>query len=216
VAAPIPEIPPSVNQSVSTKETAKSLPKQGNFKARVPVLELTADEKAEFERKFTEKIEPAIEAWCKTYAGHTPVQAQDITADKLREISPGSSFQGYAFVINGTTLDVCDDHGSVYVDYLLAPTARELYQLPNNPAPPVEPAVGKEEILRLLKEDSGTDFPPDQIAIRPTSYACAMNGGVFVDVGEGVHRPYYPLTKFSMVFGPDGNLAFYGRSLRPN
>lgn len=201
--------------SESVVQSNKTAPAQGRLKARLPVTEMTAAEKADFEQKFTANIRPAIALWCKTYAGHTALRVEDVTPDNLREISPGTGFQGYAFVIDGTTMDVCNDHGSFYVDYIMAPSAKQLMELPGNSTPPLDPAVSKQEILRLLEQDSGMDFPSDEIAIRPTSHACAMNGGVFVDVGQGVNQPFFPLTKFSMVFDPTGNLAFYGRSLRP-
>jgi len=179
-----------------------------------PASDMTEEEKAEFEKKFAEKIKPVVEKWCKLYAGHSPFRAEDVTADKLRErIFPGSPSQGYGFMINGTTLCVEDHRGIVYVEYLMSPGAKQLFQLSKGDPPLEGISVSREEILRLLKADSDKDYPPGQIAIRPTNLGTAMNGGVFVDVGEGVNDPRGgPLPDFSMVFGPDGNLAAYLRS----
>ena len=78
-----------------------------------------------------------------------------------------------------------------------------------------EVSVTMQEILRLLKADSGKDFSPDKIAIRPTSRACSMNGGVFVDVGEGARAGNGLLPEYSMVFGPDGSLVCYLKGIDP-
>lgn len=178
---------------------------------------MTPDERAEFQKKFAEKLKPAVERWWAVYAGHSPFRPEDVTADKLRErIFPGSPAQGYGFVINGTTLCIEDNRGLVYVQYIMSPGARQLGQLPKGPAPPAEVSISREEIMRLVKADSGRDFPPNQVAITPTSWSSAMNGGVEVEVGEGVYEKYTPLPEYSMVFGPDGNLACYLRGITPN
>jgi len=195
--------------SKPTQHSPRTLPR-----LKIPASELPADENADFEKKFVEQIKPAVERWCKTYEGHVPFRLEDVTPDKFRERYGNSpSFYDYGFVINGTTLSVVDYHGEVFVAYLMSPAAALLLQIPKNPEPPKPVAVSREEILRLLKADSGQDFPTDQIAMRPTAYAGAMNGGVSVDVGEGVNAAYAPLFKYSMVFGPDGNLACYLRRI---
>lgn len=177
---------------------------------KMPASELRADEKAAFAKEFVEKLKPAVERWCKTFAGHVPFRPEEVTSDKFRErFGDSPAFYDYGFVINGTTLSVVNYHGDVYVAYLMSPAATLLFQIPKNPEPPKPVSVTREEVLRLLKADSGRDFPPEEIAWRPTAYAGAMNGGVSVDVGEGVNGPHAPLPKYSMVFGPDGNLACY-------
>jgi hypothetical protein len=183
---------------------------------KTPASELSQQENAEFQKKFTERIKPAVEHWCKVYAGHVPFRPQDLTATTLRErFGDDPSFYDYGFVINGTTLSVVDYHGDVFVAYLMSPAAGQLLQLPKTPEPPKPPSVTKDEILRLLKADSGQDLPSNEIAMRPTAYAGAMNGGISVDVGEGVNTDFAPLFKYSMVFGPDGNLACYMRKIAP-
>ena len=180
----------------------------------MPASDLRADEQADFEKEFVQKLKPAVEHWCKTYAGHVPFRPEEVTPDKFRErFGDSPAFYDYGFVINGTTLSVVDYHGDVFVAYLMSPAAALLLQIPKNPEPPKPVSVTREEVLRLLKADSGSDFPPEQIAWRPTAYAGAMNGGVSVDVGEGVNAPLTPLFKYSMVFGPDGNLACYLRRI---
>jgi hypothetical protein len=181
---------------------------------KMPASKLRADEKAAFAKEFVQKLKPAVERWCKTYEGHLPFRPEDVTPDKFRErFGDSPAFYDYGFVINGTTLSVVDYHGEVFVAYLMSPAAALLFQIPEDPEPPKPVSVTREEVLRLLKADSGQDFPPEQIAWRPTAYAGAMNGGVSVDVGEGVNGPHAPFPKYSMVFGPDGNLACYGRRI---
>lgn len=209
-ASAAPEVMPPLAEPAKPASTV--IQEKGRPHIKLRASELTAEETAEFEKKFAEKIKPAVERWCKIYAGHVPFELKDVTADKLRErFGKDSSFYDYGFVINGTTLSVVDDHGAVHVSYLMSPAAALLFQIPRNPGRPKPVSVTKEEILRLLKADSGEDFPANQIAMRPTAYAGAMNGGVSVDVGEGVNADYAPLFRYSMVFGPDGNLACYGR-----
>jgi|ERR1051325_416292 hypothetical protein len=180
---------------------------------KLRTADMTEGEKAQLAKEFTEKIRPEVARWCGAYAGHLPFRLEDVTVDKLVEVANlRSDAHGYDFMINGTDLGVLDDAGKVFVDSLTAPAANDLFRVPTNPPPPVEGSVSKEEILRLLKADSGKDFPPDQIAISPTGRSTAMNGGVSVDVGEHIHAAMTPLPKYAMVFGPDGNLVCYGRS----
>lgn len=181
---------------------------------KIPASELPADQKAAFEKEFVERLKPAVEHWCKSYAGHVPFRSEDVTPDKFRErFGDSPAFYDYGFVVNGTTLSVVDYHDEVFVAYLMSPAAALLFQIPKNPEPPKPVSVSREEVLRLIKADSGQDFPAEQIAWRPTAYAGAMNGGLSVDVGEGVNAAYAPLFKYSMVFGPDGNLACYLRRI---
>jgi hypothetical protein len=178
-----------------------------------PVSQMTASEMAAYEQTFAARLKPALEKWCRLYAGHTPFQPNDVTPDKLRErIFPGRPAQGYAFVINGTTLCIQDNRGIVYVEYIMAPGASDLMGPRSGTDALASPSVTREEIFRLLRADSGQDYPPSQVAIRPTKMSTAMNGGVFVDVGETVNLPNgNAITDFSMVFGPDGKLVYYLR-----
>lgn len=214
--APVLEPPaPSATSGVGAVVQAPNPMRERAKRVRESVVNMSAEERAQFEKKFEERIKPEVDRWCKVYAGHLPFRAEDVTADKLREVA-GSRSQGYSFVIDGTTLGVFDDHGKMRVDYLMSGAANDLFRMPTNPAPPEPMSVEKAEIMRLLKEDSGgTEFPPDQVAIRPASAAGAMNGGVSVDVGVGVNAPYMVFTdlRFGMVFDPNGKLACYLRGL---
>jgi hypothetical protein len=212
----LPKQAPSLPSPPATAQQPAASVKHTGSRSRIRehVSDMTPEEKAKFEREFLEKIKPAVVRWCKVYDGHIPFRPEDVTPDKLREhIFPGSSVQGYGFVIDGTTLSVAEYHGAVFVDYLMSPAAKQLFQLPKNSPPPADVSVAREEILKLLRADSGTDFPPNEIAITPTSRSGAMNGGIAVDVGKELHAAASPLPKYSMVFGPDGNLACYMRDI---
>lgn len=209
------ETPPQNGNSASPQSNVQTNPAtQARLRhVRELVSQMSPEEREEFEKKFTEKIKPAVEQWCRIYEGRLPFRPEDVTADKLKDRAfPDSPFQGYSFVVNGTTLGVCDDHGKICVDYLMSPAANDLFHMPKAPTSPQPMSVSRQEILDLIKADSGgKSFPPDQIAIRPTSASGAMNGGVSVDVGVGVNAPFMPLPKFGFVFDPEGKLACYIR-----
>jgi len=206
--AQLSSAPEHTNVEAAVAEQKGPLRQHRHIKERVE--DMTEDEKARFEKEFAEKIKPAVRRFCDAYAGHISFRPEDVTMDKLRVVSNlRSDCHSYDFVIDGTTCGVIDDAGKVYVDSLMAPAARDLVNIPSNPSPPKDGSVSKEEILRLIKADSGKDFPPDWIAIIPTGRSSAMNGGVSVYVGEGANLPAPPLSKYAMVFGPDGNLVCY-------
>ena len=210
-APPPPRIAPPEEREGRGSNPSRLGPRTSGH-LKIPASELPAEEKVAFEKEFVEKLKPAVERWCKTYEGHLPFRPEDVTPDKFRErFGDSPAFYDYGFVIDGTTLSVVDYHGDVYVAYLMSPAAALLFQMPKNPEPPKPVSVSREEVLRLLKADSGRDFPPEQIGMWPTAYEGAMNGGLEVEVGEGVHQKYGPLPRHSMVFGPDGNLACYLR-----
>ena len=214
LSAPAPAriAPPGEGEARASKPAQQETPTRPHLK--IPISELGTAAKADFEREFAEKLKPAVERWCKTYAGHVPFRPEEVTPDKFRErFGDSPAFYDYGFVINGTTLSVVDYHGEAFVAYLMSPAASLLLQIPKNPEPPKSVSVTREEVLRLLKADSGQDFPPEQLAMHPTAYAGAMNGGVAVDVGEGVRSGSGPFPKYSLVFGPDGNLACYLRRI---
>ncbi len=218
-----PPPPPGASTKASQRGTNGASPGT----SRLPHLkrhpeELSDQERAEFERKFKANIKPAIGRWFKVYKGHVPFRLEEATADRLRELAWGGTYPGgntslwsYGFVIGGTTLAVTENHGRFVLDYLMSPDAMLLLKTPSNPEPPKPVSISGEEVMRLIEADSGRDFPPDQVAMRPTAYAGAMNGGLSVNVGKGVNQPAMVFTdlKYTMVFGPDGNLACYGRGV---
>jgi hypothetical protein len=125
-----------------------------------------------------------------------------------------SSYGEYVFVINGITLGVSDSRGVAQVDYLNDPQqTRKLAQIPNGAEAPIAtPPITREEILNILETDSGTQFPPSEVRMTPSGFSGSLNGGVMVNVG-GTPENGASWT-YDMVFGPDGNLAYFLRGIK--
>lgn len=172
---------------------------------------MTPEQRARFQVVFEQQIKPAAERWCSNYAGHTPFKPEDITPNKFKEwIFPGQPGEGYAFVVNGTTVTFDIEDGKAILDYVMAPAAARLFQVPSSMPPPQRGSVSMDEVLRLLKEDSGRDFSPEEVMLIPTGFCSSMNGGVQVFAGKGV-RGIYGLenAEYNLVFDGSGNLAYY-------
>jgi hypothetical protein len=173
---------------------------------------LTPEERADLAKKFTAKIKPAVEKWCRAYVGHLPFKPDALTLDKFKEqLSRNASFTIYTFMLDGTTLCVQDSNGRVVVNYLNAPQSRQLSQLPGGTVPTMQMPVNRNDVIRMVKEDSGTEFQPSDVHIKPTGAGTAMNGGAFVDIAPRGGDPNNGLCKISLVFGPDGDIAYYMR-----
>jgi hypothetical protein len=89
-------------------------------------------------------------------------------------------------------------------------------QLKANPGPGAVPdlsvPINREEIIRMVKADTATEFKPNEVIIRPTGAACVLKGGAFVEVIPTGADPNNGLSsKISLVFGPDGKLINYER-----
>lgn len=91
-----------------------------NFGVRKAIL--TPEERGDLGKKFTAKIKPTLEKWCRAYDGHVPFRPEDFTLDKFKEhIGRDASFTIYTFMLDGTTLCVQDSYGRVVVNYFNAP-----------------------------------------------------------------------------------------------
>jgi hypothetical protein len=72
--------------------------------------------------------------------------------------------------------------------------------------------VSKEDVIRMVMADSGVEFKPNEVLIKPTAISSALNGGAFVNILPTGKDPNNALNfKISMVFGADGNLVNYQR-----
>jgi hypothetical protein len=64
----------------------------------------------------------------------------------------------------------------------------------------------------MVNVDSGVEFKPNEVIIRPTAISCALNGGAFVELLPTGADPNNGLSsKIDLVFGPDGKLVNYDR-----
>jgi len=122
----------------------------------------------------------------------------------------------YIFVLDGITVGVRDsvrDAGGVpNVAYLNAPKAGQLNVLPAGAALPItEPPVSRQETLRMLKAESGKSFSQEEVRRIPSGLGSALNGGVNVIVGGDLNN--FLSWKYSLLFGPDKNLVYYGKGI---
>jgi hypothetical protein len=181
---------------------------------RVPASKLPIQAKASFEESFKAKYKPAIERWCQIFAGHISFSADDVTPDRFVDRVGFEHDRQYVFVINGVTLSVRDAGGVATVHYLNAgKQTAKMQEIPKNAPPPITtPPVTREEILDIVKAESGRQFYPYEVRMVPTGLSGALNDGVMVDIGGDPDNPF--TYNYSMVFGPDGNLIAYQRGSR--
>lgn len=182
-------LPPPMLQGASTPDsnigqTNRFIALQMQNRPHVrTVIEMTEDEKAEFAKVFDEQFKPAVEKWFKAYEGRVPFQLDDLTSDKFVErIGRNSSFYLYTFVFDGITFTIQDSDGKAKVFYMMTRKAAiEMNSLPGDGfVPDLSVPVNREEIIRMVRADSGVEFKPHEVIISPTGAACALNGGAFV------------------------------------
>jgi hypothetical protein len=174
----------------------------------------TPEERAALEKKFAEKLKPAVEKWCSAYAGHVPFKPEDLTMNNFVErLGRKEKYMSYTFVLNGITISVRESSGQTVLHYIASgPEMHSLNQLPNDGvSPSLNVPVTREEIIRMVKADSGVEFQPSEIELRPTGAASALGGGAFVHIGHLGGDPNNGLCKLDFVFGPDGNIVNYER-----
>ena len=166
-------------------------------------------ELAELKATFESKLKPEVVRWCKAYRGHIPFQPEAFTTDTFSSAIGRGPFCMYIFVLDSMTVAVEESGRGVLFSHLNTPASKKLVQLPHGtPTDPSMP-VTREEIARMLKADSGIEFPPAEIRITPTAFSSAMSGGAQVTVGgDPINIASW---KFNLVFGPDGNLTYYLR-----
>ena len=166
-------------------------------------------ELAEVKAAFEQKLKPAVERWCKAYAGHVPFQPEALRVDTFSSAIGRGRFCMYLFVLDGMTVAVEDSERGVLFNHLNTPASKKLVQLPHGTPPDPSMPVTRDEIAKMLKADSGIDFPPAEVRITPTAFSSAMSGGAQVTVGGDPID--FGSWKFNLVFGPDGNLTYYLR-----
>ena len=192
---------------------ARTLPH--NALNMVKAADFSASEKAAIEDKFNSKMKPAIETWLTAYAGHVPFGLNDVTfATFHNRVGRNASYYVYTFVFDGMTLTVQESNGVFKVNYLMVRQAA--LAINSTPAPGGTPdlsvPVSSDEVRRLVKADTGVEFQSNEVIIRPTGAASALNGGAFVNLLPTGKDPNNALNyKIMMVFGSDGNLVNYER-----
>jgi hypothetical protein len=204
---PVASAPPLVPRPSQT-----NYPHEGSSNLGVIKRTLTPEERADLEATFSAKIKPAVVKWCSAYAGHLHFPPEALTIDKFKEkIGRSPNFTIYTFMLGSTTLCFQDSNGRVVVNYLSAPEARQLMQFPAGTPPTMEMPVTRTDIIKMVKQDSGTEFKPADILLKPAGAATALNGGALVDIAPLGGDPNNGLCKLSLVFDHDGALAYYCR-----
>lgn len=175
----------------------------------------TDEEKKELAEKFKTKLRPAAEKWFLAYSNHIPFNLADLTLDKFAErIGTNPSFQLYTFVLGDFTFTIQDNAKGAKVEYLMSHKAA--VAMNNIPAPGTVPdlstPVSQSDIIGMVKADSGVQFKPNEVIIRPTAAACGINGGQFVHTVPAGADPNNGLSsKIDMVFDSGGMLVNYDR-----
>jgi len=172
--------------------------------------EFSTQEKKDLEIKFKSKFKPAIENWCKAYEGKIPFLPSDVTFDKFHSKLAGGF---YTFMIGDTTLTIFDSKKGTRVFYMMtreAATALNTLPTSGNPRNLTVP-IKRDEVLKMVKADTGFDYQPSQVEIKPTAAACALDGGAFVEVGRVMKGDMEILTENSLSFvvSSDGKLVSY-------
>jgi len=167
--------------------------------------QFTTGEIVDFTNKFETKFKPAIERWCKIYAGRLPFREDDVSIDKFHSRIGGYL---YTFMIGSTTFTIADtEHGARVFYMMTRDGAQMLNGLPKaGAAPVISMPVSRPIILRLLKADAGIDYPADQVQLHPTGQFSALPGGVMVEAG-GItgNNVYRAMTNTNLDFVLDGN-----------
>jgi hypothetical protein len=207
------DTPPVV--PVAPDPQASLMAQASNFMAwRKNSKTFSPEEKAALEKMFDEKLKPAVEKWCGAYAGHVPFKSEDLTMANFVERIGNERFMTYTFVLNGITIGVEDSNKPRTVLRYVAsrPEMQALNQLPSGGAmPSLNMPITQEEIIRMVKADTGAEFEPSEIEMRPTAAASALDGGAFVHIGHVNGDSNNGLYKLDFVFGPDGKIVNYER-----
>ena len=172
--------------------------------------EFSSQEKKDLGKKFEAKFKPALESWCKAYAGRTPFLPQDVVFEKFHSKLAGGF---YTFMIGDTTLTFLDNKKGTKVFYMMThEAATALNAVPTDGSPRnLTMPIKRDEVLKMVKADTGIDYQPNQVEIKPTAAACALDGGAFVEVGRLMKGDLEILTdkSLSFVVSSDGKLVSY-------
>jgi len=181
---------------------------------------MTPEQRATFAKLFTNQLKPALQKWCSVYQGRLPFNPDDVRLDNFKirlGFEGGSGSLMYGFVTdNGTTLTIADKNGNAYVMQMMAKgAATALNAIPDTGTMPnLSVPVTKDQVIKWVQADTGSQFPPAEVQIRPTGLATPIQGGAFVDLGGNSYsRDAYQFTgtNVQFVFSQDGNIMNYER-----
>jgi hypothetical protein len=197
------------NADVSTRVVEANQEPRSEKIVRTRREQLDDAQRAALNDVLERRLKPALNGWCDAYAGHVPFRPDEVTAERFFERIGRGDTTMFVFVFNGTTLAIEDSGGSARVKYVNTPGSKQLMDMPKGVPPDPSVPVTRPELVQMLKADSGQDFMPAEIRVIPTAFSSSMNGGAHVNVGGDPNN--IASWKFTMVFGPDGNLNYYCR-----
>jgi len=204
-----PDVLQAINE-LPPAELIKATPTPRSFTKRT--ADFTNEERAKLAKDFAERYRPVVEKWFNAYAGRIPFRLEDFTLDKFHSRLGDYMF---TFMIGDVTFTVQDNPKlGLKVSYLMTRQGvRQLNQVPQGGfVPDLSVPTTREEVLRMVKEDTGVEFKPNEVLIKPTAAACALNGGAFVDILPAGKDPNNAMNyNISMVFDSAGKLVNYTR-----
>lgn len=206
--APVTSAPPSTNDVRTNNLGFYPLEK-----VKTRYQHFTDAEKAEFQSNFVSRYKPALNKWGDAFSGRLPFSTDEVTPDKFVErVGPTAKYHEYIFVVDGITLGIADKGGAVRVDYLNAPQqTKQLATLPTGgEAPTATAPISRDQVMKMLYDEGGVQFKPNDIRITPTGFSGSLNGGAYISVGGNPDNE--ASWDYDIVLGNDGKLAFY---LRP-
>jgi hypothetical protein len=201
-----PDKTPPPPESASVPQSSVEI--KTNGQGKLPAVrrdQFSTEAMIDFSNRFEKRFKPEIARWCKVYAGRLPFNANDVTPDKFHSKVGGFV---YTFMIGTTTFCVYDGPQGTRVFYMMVrQAAQELNSIPSGATQhDISTPVTRPVITGLLKEDSGIDYPADQISIHPTGTFSSMQGGVMVEAGGITGNNVFRIMTFTNLdFVLDGN-----------
>lgn len=186
-----------------------------SFRGLIRAAHLSDQQKADLAEKFASKFRPAVERWLSAYEGHTPFTLDNFTLDKFHSTLGSHMF---TFMIGEITLTLVEPRNPdqpAKVGYLMSrQAALDMNRLPGADfVPQLNLPVTREQVILMVKADTGVEFKLNEVMLKPTAKACALNGGAFVDLlPAGADPNNFLNNKISMVFDADGKLVNYERA----
>lgn len=213
-------LPPDVREQIRAQVSKPHQTNQSNqqdFRAGPQSFtkrwgDMTIEEQAKLASNFTNRYKPMVEKWFKAYEGRIPFQLEQFTFDTFH-----SRFGDhlYTFMIDDTTFTIQDNNQfGLKVFYLMTKeAAKELNRVPSSGfIPDLNVPITREEVIRMVKADAGVEFKPNEVLIKPTGAACALNGGAFVhllplgkDPNNGAN------IQLALIFSQNGKMVTYER-----
>lgn len=173
------QAPPPTQTPVTNSVTFQNPDKRAHG---LPATAFTPEQKSEFEKRFNERMKPAIDKWANAYAGHLPFDASVITADKLHSTLDGGFF---TFMIGDTTVTVLDNRKGTKVFYLMEKQAAlDLNNVSKGGVTrDLTTPIKADEVLKMASADTGLTYALKDVVIKPTATFCNIDGGAYVEVG---------------------------------